>query len=342
MPHKSSKGFKEKLKKFFFGKQKKKEDIKISRGTWKEKEGSKWVYFKERADEDDIFVSSHCSSVIEEKLPEQKSKAEKDKQEVFSEVDFIRDIADKGAPKKVEKVGTFIGGGDGSDDGMETFSVTEFAKKFGHRGEGPKEPVKESPEDGSKKAGEDKKEKVSSEDIYLKKKYPEIFLDTLEMENVINKYVEELETDPFNVKKRTKLIRLYLEKKHYSRALKECYSIVTGLEEPKPGLVFCGDVSSLSPFYIFQVLVSSKKNGRLDFFLAGENSSVFFLQGKAVHAKDMWGTGEEVIKRILIWREGLFNFVPDELPIELTITRSTQRILSQLVGIPMKTGILQM
>jgi len=326
---KSGKSFKDKLKNFFFGAHKKPEEV--YKGVWEAKEGSKWIYFKER---------SHDKPGEDEN----KEDVVMDETQNFSATEIVQSFVNKKETQNDSIVPLSFTSSRNqlsyfTDDGVETFSVTEFARKHGHRGELPKEKVEDPSKSEESPDKKDEVKKAPDGDL-IKKRYPEAFWNNLELENAINEYIKDLEKDPYNDYKRKKLIRFFLEKSSYTEALQECYNLLCRLKNPVSSLIFSGDIRSISPFYVFQVLVSNKKSGRMNFFLAGEEASVFFLQGKAVHAKDRWGKGEEVIKRILIWQEGLFNFIPDELPMELTITRSTSRILNQIVGTPMKTDIL--
>lgn len=301
----------EKLKELFFKSHEKDASPEIYKGVWKAQEGSKWLYFKERSDEPpkqkepstgELTAAKYAERVITRK--------------------FSKDIIDKA--KKIES-------SSGSSAPSDTFSVTEFVKKHGHRGGPPENEAQKEKSDEKKSSHEKSDEKT---DLTPTGK--------LEIDKAIKHYTKNLLLDPYNMEVRKKVINLYLEKNDYYHALKVCYEMICSSIDNESNIVFSGNIRYISPFYIFQIFINNKQSGKISFFLAGEEASIYFLQGKGVHAKDRWGKGEEVIKRILSWREGIFNFVPDDMPIELSLDRSLEKILEQSVGTPMKTEKLRL
>lgn len=292
MQHKKSKSLTNKLKELFFPSQPK-EEVKINKGPWEEKEGAKWVYFKERSEdlsseaEEDLTPKNYAEYIIKKK-------------EEHTETNSI--LLPPSLPSSEQHVRE------------STFSVSEFARDYGHRGYG----------------NEGKKTKEFK--INAREK-------NLEEEKALNRYTSLIKEDPSNTEARKKLIRLYLDRNDYSNALKESQNLVYTSPDYIEGLVFAGDINFIPPFYIFQILVTTRQSGKISFYLAGEEASLFFLQGKAVHAEDKWGKGEEVVKRILSWREGHFQFIPNNLAFEMSINRPIEKILTQIVGYPFKTEL---
>mgnify|MGYP001292056242 CR=1 FL=1 len=286
MQHKKSKSLTNKLKELFFPSQPK-EEVKINKGPWEEKEGAKWVYFKERSEdlsseaEEDLTPKNYAEYIIKKK--------DDDSNKVFMPPSL---------PYSEQQ------------SKEETFSVSEFARDFGHRGYG----------------NEGKKTK----EFKTREK-------NLEEEKALKRYTSLIKENPSNTEARKKLIKLYLDRNDYSMSLKESQNLVHNAPDYVEGLVFAGDINYIPPFYIFQIMVNTRQSGKICFYLAGEEAALFFLQGKAIHAEDKWGKGEEVVKRILSWREGHFQFVPNNLAFEMTINRPIEKILTQIVGYPFKT-----
>jgi hypothetical protein len=290
LQYKKSKSLTNKLKELFFPSQPQ-EEVKINKGPWEEKEGVKWVYFKERSEdapcetEEDLTPKNYAEHIIKKK-------------------------EDDAATSKV-LLPTYSPSPEKNTEGT-TFSVSEFAREFGHRGYG----------------NEAKKTKEFNIDDRDKK---------FEGEKSLNRYISILKEDPYNIEARKKLIKIYLDRNEYSMSLKESQNLIYTSPDFIEGLVFAGDINYIPPFYIFQILVNTRQSGKVSFYLAGEEASLFFLQGKAVHAEDKWGKGEEVVKRILSWREGHFHFIPNNLAFEMSINRPIEKILTQIVGCPFKT-----
>jgi hypothetical protein len=294
LQHKKSKSLTNKLKELFFPSQSSNEAVNMNKSPWEEKEGVKWVYFKERSE--DII---HTDENSEEDLTPKN----------YAEY-IIKKKEEDPSTKKVLLNGSML---DALPDETSTFSVSEFAREFGHRGYG-NEPTKKT-----------KEFKVDNKE------------NKIESEKALKKYIALLEEDPYNIEARKKLINLYMERNEYSYVLRESQNLVYRLPDFIEGPVFSGDINYIPPFYIFQFLANTKQSGKISFYLAGEEASVFFLQGKAVHAEDMWGKGEEVVKRVLSWREGHFHFIPNNIAIELSINKPIEKILVQVVGYPFKT-----
>jgi len=292
LQHKKSRSLTNKLKELFFPSQSK-EEVKINAAPWEEKEGVKWVYFKERSEdlpaeaEEDLTPKNYAEYIIKKK--EEHS-------------DTAKVLPHPSLPYS------------GQESKEVTFSVSEFARDYGHRGYG---------NEGKKT----KEFKVNARE------------KNLEEEKALKKYTSLIKEDPSNTEARKKLIKLYLDRNDYSMSLKESQNLVYTSPDYIEGLVFAGDINFIPPFYIFQILVHTRQSGKLSFYLAGEEAALFFLQGKAVHAEDKWGKGEEVVKRILSWREGHFQFVPNNVAFEMTITRPIEKILTQIVGYPFKTEL---
>ncbi|HPZ07315.1 MAG TPA: DUF4388 domain-containing protein [Candidatus Eremiobacteraeota bacterium] len=290
----------QKIKGLFFKDQSEDEDIKICKDKWKEKEGVKWVYFKEHSEKDTVEIEDLTDDLTPKNYAE-----------------YIIQKQNKDTSEKNLLENSFI-----TDDDLQTFSVTEFAEKFGHRTTPQKTPEYEA---------------------YLKdavKKPPKGSITQIfDEEKQIADCIDKLKKDPRNIEIRKQLINLYFEREEFSEALKECLNLTYRLPGNITGISLAGDITCISPYYIFQLMINLKQTGKISFFLASEEVSIFFIQGKAVHAEDKWGKGEDVIKRILSWREGYFNFFPNNLSFEQSIHKSLDIILAQVTGDPLKTTL---
>jgi hypothetical protein len=78
---------------------------------------------------------------------------------------------------------------------------------------------------------------------------------------------------------------------------------------------------------IIQLIQLGKKTGALVVQVGGEEGSVFFSGGSAVHAKAGDATGDQAVNRILRWRQGSFTFRPDETTNYRTIQTPLQHLV---------------
>ncbi|MDI6740002.1 MAG: DUF4388 domain-containing protein [Candidatus Edwardsbacteria bacterium] len=78
---------------------------------------------------------------------------------------------------------------------------------------------------------------------------------------------------------------------------------------------------------ILQLIQLGKKTGALVVQAGGEEGTIFFNDGAAVHAKAGDVTGDHAVNRILRWHQGSFAFKPDEA----TAYRSIQLPIQHLV-----------
>ncbi|MEQ8172011.1 MAG: hypothetical protein ABRQ38_24170, partial [Candidatus Eremiobacterota bacterium] len=160
MQHKKSRSLTNKLKELFFPSQSK-EEVKINEAPWEEKEGVKWVYFKERSEdvpaesEEDLTPKNYAEYII------------KKKEEPADNVSLPPSLPYSGQQSK-----------------EVTFSVSEFARDYGHRGYG----------------NEGKKTKEFKTNVREK---------NLEEEKALKRYTSLIKEDPSNTEARKKLIKLY-------------------------------------------------------------------------------------------------------------------------------------
>jgi hypothetical protein len=75
-----------------------------------------------------------------------------------------------------------------------------------------------------------------------------------------------------------------------------------------------GSIRQFSLPDIVQFLSAAQKTGKLELVLAGSNetASIFFEDGVVSHAETRESEGEEAFYEVMRWRDGRFEFAPDE------------------------------
>jgi hypothetical protein len=90
-----------------------------------------------------------------------------------------------------------------------------------------------------------------------------------------------------------------------------------------------GSLSQMSLVDVIKFLISGKQTGELDLERAKENGKIYLRTGKIIHANCGLLSGEEAVFELLKWKEGNFNFNPDEGTNESTIEKATEELLEE-------------
>lgn len=80
---------------------------------------------------------------------------------------------------------------------------------------------------------------------------------------------------------------------------------------------------------LLRMLSTSGQSGRLEVTSGTQRADVYLEGGELVHAALGLQRGEPVVTGILGWTKGIFSFSPGSAPVEATITRELEVILSE-------------
>lgn len=80
---------------------------------------------------------------------------------------------------------------------------------------------------------------------------------------------------------------------------------------------------------IIKILSLGKRTGRLSLSNGADNASIFFQEGKIIHAQCGPLEGEKAVMETAVWTSGEYSFLVDDTPDMITIDSSIEDILTE-------------